>query len=225
MSNTKNNSLVFPSGKTVAQIKKDAKQLKKSEGISTATALDILTKQNGMHCSYKDAVEALKEAGQRKIKPEDNEANQQNPNKGTKGTNRQHDQVQGNRSKQLLRVTFLAPKGLLPEAIFRKYKLEKLKPSTAIQQKLISSTNSILDNHTNKYDFIRFQNPIKGGANNTSGALLKIRAVMSGQYEHKQSPTFWIGTRKHEDNQHPDNENAIDYYWTDGTEYNPFMYE
>lgn len=31
----------------------------------------------------------------------DNSANQQNPNKGTTGTNRQYDQAQGNRGKQL----------------------------------------------------------------------------------------------------------------------------
>ena len=36
-----------------------------------------------------------------KIKPQDNSANQQNPNKGTSGTNRQYDQSQGNRGKQL----------------------------------------------------------------------------------------------------------------------------
>lgn len=35
------------------------------------------------------------------IKPADNEANMPNANKGTKGTNRQYDQVQGNRGKQL----------------------------------------------------------------------------------------------------------------------------
>ncbi|MEM0516376.1 hypothetical protein WCN91_13300 [Pseudoalteromonas sp. YIC-827] len=37
----------------------------------------------------------------KKIKPADNSANQQNANKGTKGTNRQYDQAQGNRGKQL----------------------------------------------------------------------------------------------------------------------------
>jgi len=37
----------------------------------------------------------------KKIKPADNRANQQNPNKGTAGTNRQYDQAQGNRGKQL----------------------------------------------------------------------------------------------------------------------------
>ena len=37
----------------------------------------------------------------KKIKPEDNAANQPNANKGTSGTNKQHDQVHGNRSKQL----------------------------------------------------------------------------------------------------------------------------
>ena len=35
------------------------------------------------------------------IKPSDNNANQQNPNKGKDGTNKQHDKAQGNRGKQL----------------------------------------------------------------------------------------------------------------------------
>jgi hypothetical protein len=34
------------------------------------------------------------------IKPSDNRSNQQNPNKGSSGTNRQYDQAQGNRGKQ-----------------------------------------------------------------------------------------------------------------------------
>jgi hypothetical protein len=36
-----------------------------------------------------------------KIKPADNMSNQKNPNKGTDGTNRQYDQAQGNRGKQM----------------------------------------------------------------------------------------------------------------------------
>jgi hypothetical protein len=36
----------------------------------------------------------------KKIKPSDNSSNQKNSNKGTSGTNRQYDQVHGNRSKQ-----------------------------------------------------------------------------------------------------------------------------
>lgn len=36
-----------------------------------------------------------------KINPKDNQANMQNPNKGTSGTNKQYDQNQGNRGKQL----------------------------------------------------------------------------------------------------------------------------
>lgn len=36
-----------------------------------------------------------------KIKPENNKANQSNPNKGTAGTNRQYDQAQSNRGNQL----------------------------------------------------------------------------------------------------------------------------
>lgn len=36
----------------------------------------------------------------KKIKPEDNAANQKNANKGTPGTNREYDQAQGNKGKQ-----------------------------------------------------------------------------------------------------------------------------
>ena len=36
-----------------------------------------------------------------KISPKDNDANQQNPNQGTDGTNKQFDQNQGNKGKQL----------------------------------------------------------------------------------------------------------------------------
>lgn len=37
----------------------------------------------------------------KKIKPQDNDSNQKNPNKGIPGTNKQYDQVHGNRSKQI----------------------------------------------------------------------------------------------------------------------------
>jgi hypothetical protein len=36
----------------------------------------------------------------KKIQPQDNQSNQGNSNKGSSGTNRQNDQVHGNRSKQ-----------------------------------------------------------------------------------------------------------------------------
>jgi hypothetical protein len=36
-----------------------------------------------------------------KIKPQDNSANMPNANKSTPGTNKQYDQVQGNRGKQI----------------------------------------------------------------------------------------------------------------------------
>ncbi|WP_181646768.1 hypothetical protein [Helicobacter sp. 16-1353] len=39
--------------------------------------------------------------GKDKIDPKDNSANIPNANKGTKGTNKQYDKVQGNRGKQL----------------------------------------------------------------------------------------------------------------------------
>ncbi|WP_415886592.1 hypothetical protein ACMXYO_01080 [Neptuniibacter sp. QD37_6] len=227
MSNTKNNSLVFPSGKTVAQIKKDAKQLKKSEGISTTNALDILAKRNGMKCSYKDAVEALKETNQRKIKPEDNEANQKNPNKGTKGTNRQYDQVHGNRSIQLSRVTFLVPKHLLSDPFIQKHRLQKLNTETAYKLKLISKSDYLDVDLTTKYDFVRFNKPIKGGRKNTSGALQKIRQTMCGDLKNKQSHIFWIGNQRHKDTNHPKYESlwGCGGLYSDGSEYNPFMYD
>lgn len=37
----------------------------------------------------------------KKIQPKNNQANQQNPNKGTSGTNKQYSQNQGNKGKQL----------------------------------------------------------------------------------------------------------------------------
>ena len=36
-----------------------------------------------------------------KVSPSDNSANQQNPNKGTSGTNKAYDQAQGNKGTQL----------------------------------------------------------------------------------------------------------------------------
>ena len=36
----------------------------------------------------------------KKIKPQDNESNMKNSNKGTDGTNKQYDQVHGNKGKQ-----------------------------------------------------------------------------------------------------------------------------
>lgn len=44
----------------------------------------------------------MAKAKRKKIAPKDNEANQVNANKGTVGTNKQYDNNQGNRGKQLL---------------------------------------------------------------------------------------------------------------------------
>ena len=38
---------------------------------------------------------------EKKVSKKNNRANSQNPNKGTKGTNKQYDKVQGNRGKQM----------------------------------------------------------------------------------------------------------------------------
>lgn len=43
----------------------------------------------------------MKEKTTKKILPKDNESNIPNPNKGTRGTNKQYSQNQGNRGKQL----------------------------------------------------------------------------------------------------------------------------
>ncbi|KAA6332560.1 hypothetical protein EZS27_018943 [termite gut metagenome] len=40
----------------------------------------------------------------KKVSPNNNSANQQNPNKGFKGTNKPYDQAQGNRSKQIMQT-------------------------------------------------------------------------------------------------------------------------
>jgi hypothetical protein len=37
----------------------------------------------------------------KKISPKDNQSNQQNPNKGNPGTNKQYSQNEGNRGKQM----------------------------------------------------------------------------------------------------------------------------
>ena len=37
----------------------------------------------------------------KKITPKNNQSNQKNANKGTKGTNKQYDKTQGNKGKQL----------------------------------------------------------------------------------------------------------------------------
>jgi hypothetical protein len=44
-----------------------------------------------------------------KIAPKDNSSNMKNANKGTPGTNKQYDQVQGNRGKQLAQGKMKAP--------------------------------------------------------------------------------------------------------------------
>ncbi|MBT0830850.1 hypothetical protein KJQ82_01225 [Campylobacter lari] len=52
----------------------------------------------------------------KKIDPKDNASNMQNPNKGTPGTNKQYDQNQGNRGKQLILIK------KINEAIIYSYK-------------------------------------------------------------------------------------------------------
>jgi hypothetical protein len=52
-------------------------------------------------CSSLIQSKTTRNAMKKPISPKDNESNQTNPNKGTPGTNRQFDQMGGNRGKQL----------------------------------------------------------------------------------------------------------------------------
>lgn len=47
----------------------------------------------------------------KKIAPQDNSSNMKNANKGTPGTNKQYDQNQGNRGKQMLQEKAATPPG------------------------------------------------------------------------------------------------------------------
>lgn len=53
------------------------------------------------HSKQKNRDISLSPKSSKPIKPQDNKANMPNANKGTAGTNRQHDQVHGNRGKQI----------------------------------------------------------------------------------------------------------------------------
>lgn len=50
----------FPSGRTVAQAKKDAKRIAKAEGISLHAAQDRVARDNGVDCSWGEAMARIK---------------------------------------------------------------------------------------------------------------------------------------------------------------------
>jgi hypothetical protein len=50
---------------------------------------------------YMSSKNSSKNTSPKSIVPKDNQGNQQNPNKGTPGANKQYDQGQGNRGKQM----------------------------------------------------------------------------------------------------------------------------
>lgn len=61
------NFLVFPSGRSVGQVKKDAKRLAKAESIPLHAAQDRLVRANGMCCGWSDAIQNLKKDWSRDI--------------------------------------------------------------------------------------------------------------------------------------------------------------
>ncbi len=54
-------NLKFPSGRTVQQLKKDAKRLKKSAGITLTEAQNLCAKENGISLSWDKAIEEIKQ--------------------------------------------------------------------------------------------------------------------------------------------------------------------
>ena len=56
---TKYDFYKFPSGRTVARVRKDAKKLKKARNIRMYEALNILARENGMNMNWNDALASL----------------------------------------------------------------------------------------------------------------------------------------------------------------------
>lgn len=203
MSNTRNNSLRFPSQRTVGQVRKDARRLSQSTGIGYQVALDISTKNNGLNMRFCEAVAHLLQTQRPTMKPNENVSNMHNANKGQHGTNRQYDQRQGNRSKQLPRVTMMIKPGVLSDAFITENKLERLGRSAVVKAGLLNPDDHSDRFYLEHYECIRFPKPIKGGTKNVSGALQRIRGIMVGRLENKQLSRYWIGSVCHTDTKHP----------------------
>ena len=207
MSSSQIKHLKFPSGRSVQQIKKDAKSYANQHHCSINEALNALCIKNGINAQYPQAIEQLKRSYRPPIKPADNAANMQNANKGAPGTNLQYDQNQGNRGKQLNTnnkqhfVTFRTVKSLLTEEFLKEHKLRRL---TKKDIELLLANDRLKDFYFSSYDYIQFQKPIKGGTDNISGALQRIHSVMTGKLKWKQSPSYWIDSICHTDKKHPD---------------------
>jgi hypothetical protein len=208
MSNNRNNSLKFPSGRTVGQIKKDARQIVINKGGEHHSALDKLSYTNGLAMPFCQAVNYLIRKSKPKIKPADNSSNLPNRNLGTPGLNKQCSQNHGNRGKQLNpnqnRVTFCVKRNLLSADKIKKHGAEKLSRKEIETLRLSVRNNKSYLFDLDNYDFIRFKKSIKAGMSNTSGALQRIKSLMSSKLSYRQSSTYWIGSVQHIDKKHPD---------------------
>ena len=215
--NSKNDSARFPSNRSIAQIKKDAKRLKKEQGIDLTTAQNILSKKNGLNMPFSKAINCLSTQRQSSIKSEDNSADQQNRNQGTQGTNPRYDKVHGNRSKQLSRVIMLVEKRMFTDNDLEINKLERLSAKTAFKLGLFDPKDKGDEWKLRTLDLIRFQKPIKGGVSNHSGALLRIRSVIPKKGALVLG--FWIGSKEYDFPM--SNENSDDEVYDYSMDYNP----
>jgi len=215
-----NNSLLFPSGKSVKQLKREAKAYSTKHNSKYNEALDLFAfKEMGID-RFTHAIDQLKRNQVKKITPVDNRANMSNANIGSKGTNRQYDQNQGNRGKQLNNkaakclVTFAVQKGVVPPSLVQEHKLRVLSKQQVL--KLFPNDTSYEGFMVTSYDYLQFTKGIGGGKGNISGALQRIKSVMKGPLEFKHRSDYWIDTVRHCDKQHPA-ENHEEF------EYSPFI--
>ena len=94
---------ILPTGKVVENwYINDVKQEYKTDSkmFYTVKASDIVGNKLKISVVFKQ-IRRNTMSKNKPIKPADNQANMQNPNKGTSGTNRQYDQNQGNRGEQM----------------------------------------------------------------------------------------------------------------------------
>lgn len=225
MSNSKNDGLRFPSGMTVKRLKIESKRLlAEHPSLKLHEAQRLMCHRNGLSLPLNQAIPALLRAERPKIPPADNAANITNANLGMDGTNRQYDQNQGNRGKQKNPnqelVVFRVPEGILSDECLAMHKLRHLNKGAA--RSLVEKRHGVGrgEIYLNGYDYIQFTKPMRKNARNTSGALQRIKAVMTGKLEWKQSSEYWIGYERHVDSHHPDEDHdefhycpAIDGYY------------
>lgn len=149
------------------------------------------------------------------IKPADNATNQTNANKGTLGTNRQYDQVHGNRGTQknlnqkgkskhkLCSVTFLISEYAFEKIDLAANHLRVVTKEEAVERGLKTFRGYIA------LEFIKGIQPIAKGLNH-SGALQRITKAIDGVCirAHWQ---YWINDEPCIDEKHPGADYTLEY--------------